>query len=72
MNAERYLEVLEDTIVHSLCDIGRDRDIGRDQAMIFLQDGAPPHYATATAVLQFLNDEFQGGGLDAKASRMAC
>ena len=52
MNAERYLEVLEGTLVPSLHDIDRDHD------MIFQQDGAPPHYATA--VRQFLNDEFPG------------
>ena len=47
MHAERYLEVLEDALVPSLCDIERDRDIDRDQEKIFMQDGAPPHYATA-------------------------
>ena len=60
MNAERYLEVLEDTLVPSLRDIDRD--------MIFMQDRAPPHYATLrdSAVLHFLNDELPGGGLDAE------
>lgn len=52
MNAERYLEVLEDTLIPCL------RDIDRDQDMIFMQDGAPPHYARA--VRQFLNDELPG------------
>ena len=52
MNAERYLEVLEGTLVPSLHAIDRDQD------MIFMQDGAPPHYATA--VRQFLNDELSG------------
>ena len=52
MNAETYLEVLEDTIVPSFLDIDRDKD------MIFMQDRAQPHYATA--VCQFLNDELPG------------
>ena len=52
MNAETYLEVLEDTLVPSFLDIDRDKD------MIFMQDRAQPHYATA--VCQFLNDELPG------------
>ena len=47
MNAERYLEVLDGTLVPSFHD--------RDQDMIFMQDGAPTHYATA--VRQFFNHE---------------
>ena len=52
MNAERYLEVLEDTLIPCL------RDIDQDQDVIFMQDGAPPQYARA--VRQFLNDEIPG------------
>ena len=58
MNAETYLEVLEDTIVPSFLDIDRDKD------MIFMQDRAQPHYATA--VCQFLNDELPGRWLGRK------
>ena len=57
MNAWRYLEVLEDTLVPSLCDIDRDRDIDRVQDMIFMQDKTsfkgPPY---ATAIPHFLSD----------------
>ena len=49
MNAERYLEVLEGTLMPSL------QNIDRDHYMIFMQDGALPHYATP--VRRFLNDE---------------
>ena len=52
MNAERYLNVLEDTLVPRLNVIDRDQD------MIFMQDGAPPHYATL--VRTFLNNELPG------------
>ena len=52
MNSERYLNALEDTLVTRLNVIDRDQD------MIFMQDGAPPHYATA--VRHFLNDALPG------------
>ena len=55
MNAERYLNVLEDTLVPRLNVIDRYED------MIFMQDGAPPHYATI--VRTFLNNELPGGWL---------
>ena len=47
-----YLNVLEDTLVPRLNVIDRDQD------MIFMQDGAPPHYATL--VRTFLNNELPG------------
>ena len=52
MNAERYLNVLEATLIPRL------DEIDQGQAMIFMQDGAPPHYATS--VRNFLNDEIPG------------
>ena len=52
MNAERYLNVLEATLIPRLNEIDQGQD------MIIMQDGAPPHYATS--VRNFLNDELPG------------
>ena len=52
MNATRYLEVLEETLIPQLNDIDRHKD------MIFMQDGAPPHYANT--VRNFLDAELPG------------
>lgn len=52
MNGERYLHLLENTVFPKLHELDPNGEL------IFMQDGAPAHYATA--VRQRLDEEFPG------------
>lgn len=57
LNGEKYLNLLQDSIVPAMVDAAEDQNIDFDE-VYFQQDGAPAHYARA--VRDFLDETFPG------------